>query len=424
MDSLLSCLQAVYSTAQRVEHENRLVNQYTARDFTPFQFMAWSEVPSTHMLAFFLNPDEDHGQGTLFQDIFLDHLRQLPLVGPRLPRTRWRVEAERRHGELGQIDLLLTAADRRFAICIENKPRDQTADQYQQLTRYRQVLQERHHDNYLLLYLSRAPRPPHEDSLAVVLREELQKSGHYANITYESFIRPLVEAWQQDVYPEALRTFLQQFRYQIEQWLAFPTTKPSRLMQAEEIATTLVDSSAYVHTAFDIASSLDALKRKLREKLVQQLADPANGLVGEEHWDWKGFLAGENTRPYLIRRVTTGPEPQRWPWGRFSICMELDDERLYYGIRFDIEHWHAENTTYAAWPEGTPAQLAEQFAGEPGGRPTEWWPWWRWAGPETEQNLYTAIADGTLIKELQQEVQRLVLVLDRVTASTTLEANN
>ncbi|WP_185817111.1 PDDEXK-like family protein [Hymenobacter metallilatus] len=404
-----------------MEHENRLVNQYTARDFTPFRFMAWSEVPSTHMLAFFLNPDETHGQGPLFQDIFLQHLRQLPVVGPRLPHARWKVEAERRHGELGQIDLLLTTIDRSFSICIENKPRDQTIDQYRQLKRYRKILRGRHQEGYLLLYLSRKKRNPDKESLRPRLRRALKTSGHYANITYESFILPLIDAWQQAVYPEALRTFLRHFRYQIEQWLNLPSTKPTQLMLEQEVVDKLATSGEHVRAAITVARSIEQLKRTLREKLVNSLADPAIGLVGEEHWEWNGHLDGRHSKPYLLRRVTADTAPACWPWGRFSICVEFDQGRLFYGIRFDLSNWYKGDASQAAWPAGTSEQLAGEFAGEPSGRPTEWWPWWRWAGPETEQDLYASIADSSLVKTLQQEVQRLVKVLDQFTATIELQ---
>jgi hypothetical protein len=38
---------------------------------------------------------------------------------------------------------------------VENKPRDQTIDQFRQLASYRQLLQHRHQEHYLLLYLGR-----------------------------------------------------------------------------------------------------------------------------------------------------------------------------------------------------------------------------------------------------------------------------
>ncbi|TGE03320.1 PDDEXK-like family protein [Hymenobacter fodinae] len=417
MDPLLSCLQAVASTAQRVEHENRLVNQYTARDFTPFRFMAWSEVPSTHMLAFFLNPDETHGQGTLFQDIFFEHLRQLPLLGPRLPRTRWTVEAERRHGDTGQIDLLLTTVDRQFAICVENKPRDKTGDQHRQLTRYRRFLKQRHGRHYALVYLSSIPRRPQSHSLRPSLRWRLIKSGHYVNITYQSFILTVIDAWQRAVHPESLRLFLGNFRHQIEQWLNFPSTKPAQLMQDKEVVKTLIAIPAYVHTAFDIASALDTLKHRLRDQLAQKLGSTIPDIEGAVHWKWKGFVDGDDGNPFLLRRtlLNSSSAPACWLWGRYAIAIELNEGRLIYGIRFDKNFWFpGDSSVEQPIPTGVPEQLASMLGDK--SQHTDWWPWWEWAGPTTEKDLYSAIAEGTLVKKLQQEVLRLASVLDRYTS--------
>lgn len=412
MSELIDCLHAVVATVNRVEHENRLINRYTARDFTPFRFLSgWGKVPSTHMLAFFLNPDEDHGQGTLFQELFIRKLRALPTIGPRLPAGAWRVEAERRHADYGQLDLLLTAADGSFGICLENKPRNQTIDQPQQLASYRKLLQQRHHENYLLLYLSREPREPHPNSLSQTDRETLTRTGHYANITYRSFILELLDGWHQAVHPESLRTFLRQFRHHVEQWLQFESTKPAQLMQAQEIASVLSSSVAYVQTAFDINAALNALRTQLLDRLSQDLVRQHTGLTGEIHWKDTGFLDTTRAKPFLIRRISPDNTPQRLPWGRYSIGLEFDQGKLFYGIRFDKANWYQGDTaTDEQWPADVPTLFGAQLGTN--AKAWSWWPWWEWAGPETDQELYPAIATGRMLDKLTPEIAKLVNILD------------
>ncbi|MGI4742032.1 MAG: PD-(D/E)XK nuclease family protein [Janthinobacterium lividum] len=421
MSELIACLYAVAATVSRVEHENRLVNRYTARDFTPFRFLSgWGEVPSTHMLAFFLNPDEDHGQGVLFQELFILRLRTIPVVGARLPAGPWRVEAERRHAGYGQLDLLLTAADGSFGICLENKPRDQTIDQYQQLTSYRKLLRHRHYDNYLLLYLSRKTREPHPDSLSHADRDTLTCTGHYANITYDSFVLSLLDDWYQAVYPESLRIFLRQFRHHVEQWLQFESTKPAQLMQEQEIATTLAASATNVRVAFQIQASISTLREQLLIRLTKGLMDKVAGITGAPHWRYGGFFKAETSRPFLIRRPSPTGKPEDLPWDRYSITLEFMDGKLFYGVRFDHIDWYEDDNQTAIWSDDIVARLSPVSLSEVATH-NEWWPWYAWAGPTNDFELYPAIADSSssLWQKLKPEIVRLANVLDEWSALST-----
>ncbi|MFD1874444.1 PD-(D/E)XK nuclease family protein [Hymenobacter bucti] len=417
MKELISCLHKVAAVNQRVEHENRLVNRYTARDFTPFRFISWSEVPSTHMLAFFLDPDEDHGQGPIFQELFIEELQKLLPAGIQLPKTRWLVEPERRHTDYGQLDLLLSSADRTFGICLENKPRDQTRDQPRQLTSYRELLLHRHQQRYLLLYLSREKREPSHDSLDPKLLQELTADGHYLNLTYRNFILALLDSWYQNVHPESLRIFLRQFRHQVEQWLQFESTKPAQLMQDQEIAATLASSPAYVQTAFDIQGALSALRAQLLDQLSKSLTARATGLIGDSHWKDIGFLNTTPAKPFLLRRPSPNGSPQSLPWGRYAIGLEFDGKRLFYGIRFDKANWYQDDTTAEeSWSPEAPTAFGTLLG--TGARPWSWWVWWDWVGPETDQDLYPKIAEGKVLEELVSKIGSLTTALDSYCGSS------
>lgn len=422
--ALAPLLGTVHRLVRHVEEESRLINRFTAPDFTPFHFIPPGEVPTTHLLAFLLNARQTHGQGRLFQDLFMDRLRGLPHLGPRLPKgAEWTVAAETSFGDVGRLDLLLTVPGRPgFGICIENKPRDQTGDQPKQLTRYRDYLRAHHEDHYLLLYLSRLSRPPSDDSLAAELRLELETSGHYANITYEQFLLPLLDYWRRAAKPKHLRRFLRQFRYQLEQYLNLPSTKPASLMKDTAIATELQATPASVGAAFDIAAALPALRRNLITQLMQALAAPAPGLEGRLHWSWGGFSDGVDGKTFLIRRVDNrlGAAPANWPWGRFAIGLEFYNGRLQYGIRHDTTAWHpADSGVHRyTYPQVLPlATLLGVDIDE-----EEWWLWYEYAMPEAaygsrDENLRAvcvAIADPTssLLPTLLAEIQRLTQGLD------------
>jgi len=413
---------SIISTATRivrqVEEETQQVNRFTAPDFSPFRFINQGEVATTRLLAYFLDASESHGQGRLFQDLFIDQLRALTKVSSNLPRLSWSVQVEKRIVNVGQIDLLLIAEDG-FRICIENKPRDQTVDQYRQLTNYLEHIQELRDDKYLLLYLSRLEREPHESSLAPKTRRELIDSGHYANITYQNFLLPLLDKWQQSSRPKHLRRFLRQFRYHLESWLNLPSTKPHTLMNETAIAAELLPSAESIRAAFDIAASLPTLRQMLLEKFIQQVTPPDSGLQGSVHWEWQGFTKGTQRIPFLIRRVTPGLEGSvAWPWKRYAIGLEFDKGRLFYGVRFDCNHWHPDNSKEALIPADAHTQLA-QLLPTPNGQ-WEWWPWWMWAGPENDRQLCLALADpdAVFLNTMRERVDALATALDSFCSST------
>ena len=397
---------------RRIEEETRQVNLFTAPDFTPFRFIGQGEVATTHLLAYFLDASESHGQGRLFQELFIDQLRALTKVNKRLPSLAWSVQAEKRIANVGQLDLLMIAEDG-FRICVENKPRDQTIDQYRQLASYLEHSQEPRDDNYLLLYLSRLKREPHESSIASETRQQLTDSGHYANITYLDFILPLLDKWRHAARPKHLRRFLRQFRYHLENWLNLPSTKPTTLMNESAIAAELLPSVDNIRAAFDIAASLPALRQMLLEKFIQQVTPSDSGLKGSLHWEWHGFTKGTQQVPFLIRRITPGlAEPAAWPWKRYAIGLEFDKGRLFYGIRFDCHHWHPNDSTQALMPAEAHTQLAHLLP-TPNGQ-WEWWPWWMWAGPENDRQLCIELAnpDEAFLNMIREKVTALAAVLD------------
>jgi hypothetical protein len=421
---LAPLLGTVHCLVGHVEEESRQINRFTAPDFTPFHFIPQGEVPTTQLLAFLLKASQTHGQGSLFQDLFIAQLRALPQIKQRLPQaTIWRVDAEKSFSDVGRLDLLLTAPGYPgFGICIENKPRDQTGDQPKQLTRYRDYLGAHHQEQYLLLYLSRTARLPSEDSITTELRNELEASGHYANITYQHFLLPLVENWQRAAKPKHLRRFIQQFRYHLEQYLNLPATKPASLMKDTAIATELQATPASVGAAFDIAAALPTLRRNLIAQLMQVLAAPAPGLVGSLHWSWDEFKNSIDGQPFIIRRIndSLGTQPANWPWGRYAIAIEFDNGRLYYGIRYDTTAWHSTDTGehHYTYNEVLPLAALLGVALDK----DDWWLWWAYAMPEAaygtrDENMRAtcvAIADSSsqLLPTLLGEIQRLTQALD------------
>ncbi len=77
----------------------------------------------TPLLAFLLNPEESHAQGTLFLKRFIEILgRQKGFVTPRtIDEQTWEISSEVPVGRYGIIDLLIECGAQNYILVVENK---------------------------------------------------------------------------------------------------------------------------------------------------------------------------------------------------------------------------------------------------------------------------------------------------------------
>lgn len=92
-----------------------------------------SETKHTKLLAFFLDPEESHGQGKLFLNKFLEKIDGLQLNHP-IDQYKWRVTTEDRNADI-VIKAISIIGSEKISIVIENKS-NEAVDQHNQLYRY------------------------------------------------------------------------------------------------------------------------------------------------------------------------------------------------------------------------------------------------------------------------------------------------
>lgn len=101
-------------------------NKETSCDFNMMSLFHIGETQHSFLLAYFLNPNADHGQKHLFLNVFLDLLK----INRYTDNENWIVTAEK-----GRIDILLKRIQPHSVIVIENKS-NYASDQNHQLYRY------------------------------------------------------------------------------------------------------------------------------------------------------------------------------------------------------------------------------------------------------------------------------------------------
>jgi len=120
----------------KVLDQHKKLNEETSCDFNLFQFFNPGETMHSQIIAFFLNPNETHGQGNLF---LVPFLKMLEVPNPN--EGQWIVTAE-----TGRIDVLIKRKHPNSVIIIENKS-NWAVDQPNQIYRY--WYQEIYHPNKL-----------------------------------------------------------------------------------------------------------------------------------------------------------------------------------------------------------------------------------------------------------------------------------
>ena len=166
MNLLGELVPAIQENFQRNQERNR-TNSY---QLNVFRFFEPGETTHSRLLAYFLDPNETHGQGNVF---LVKFLKLLGIAEP--DKGRWIVTAEK-----GQVDVLIKRKHPHSVVVVENKS-NFAVDQGSQLYRYwyqeiyrkqqeynvsRQLIDNPPHTRYQIIYLAPAHwKRPDEQSL-------------------------------------------------------------------------------------------------------------------------------------------------------------------------------------------------------------------------------------------------------------------
>ena len=151
---------------------NRLMEDAVARDreraeleahrFTVSNYLRTDELSLSRIIGDLLDPQQDHGQGSIFLEILL---KQLHVCLEGLRPELVAVQFEKAIYEQRRIDVYvrIPTGGTAFCLAIENKPH--ASDSKNQIRDYLAGLQKIHGESFLLLYLSGSGQPPSQWSL-------------------------------------------------------------------------------------------------------------------------------------------------------------------------------------------------------------------------------------------------------------------
>ena len=157
-----------------------------ALDFSLFHFFPIGEIKISQVLAYFLDINQNHGQGNVFLNEFIKTFYDKEIEINQVENSCEKVIAENR-----RIDIYIRIEG--LTIGIENKI--WAEDQINQLKDYSAFLEKESSGNFLLLYLTPYGLEPHPKSINEKLKKRLVEENKLKFISYKHDIIILINRW-------------------------------------------------------------------------------------------------------------------------------------------------------------------------------------------------------------------------------------
>jgi len=178
-----------------------------AFDFSLFQFFTIGENKISQILAYFLDENQNHGQGNIFLKEFVKTFYDKEIEIKQLENICEKVITENR-----RIDIYIKLKG--LTIAIENKI--WADDQKNQLKDYSTFLEQKSQGSYLLLYLNPYGLEPTTKSIKDKLKENLIEQKKLKILSYKDDIISLINNWLVICEADNVSHFLKEFKKYLE----------------------------------------------------------------------------------------------------------------------------------------------------------------------------------------------------------------
>jgi len=205
IENLLNIVKSQIDTHLKFKKE---YDKQLALDFSLFQFFTIGENKISQVLAYFLDVNQNHGQGNIFLKEFVNTFCDKEIEIEQLENICEKIIPNNNR----RIDIYIKLKD--FTIAIENKI--WADDQNNQLRDYSAFLEQKSQGNYLLLYLSPYGLEPKTKSIKEKLKESLIEKKKLKIISYKDDIISLINNWLVICEADNVSHFLKEFKKYLE----------------------------------------------------------------------------------------------------------------------------------------------------------------------------------------------------------------
>lgn len=349
-----------------------------APDFNSFNF--WSiyidENKVSEIIAFFLDPNKSHNQGSSFLSIFLKYINKhglLKSIGAV------RVECEFQTDKNRRIDIVIFFGNNDFVIGIENKIYEETQDQKEQISHYSEYLKNITNDNYLLIYLAPQNKQVSEYSISKGLKNQLIGEGKLIQLDYENDIINCIHEFSTISESDRVRSFLLDF----EKTLHKMYIGGDIMNENDMILKYANENNENLELTLKIGNAVVELKNNLYQKFHEQLSE----------------IGAELKIEYLKEKYCYSFKPQNWE--NYWISFSFEKNGLLNGI---MRHKQDKNKTRN---ETIETQLTGKW------NVSEWWLCWRFLYHNFDSNPdnFININNGKMKGEIKGIVENTIYKL-------------
>jgi hypothetical protein len=268
-------LQNYFSTFETkiklTEEARKTYGKELSPDFNLFDFWKINENKVSEIFTFFLDPAGKHEQGDVYLRHFLKKFDLDFFIFSDKDVIRVQCELSTDNGR--RIDIAIIKNDFEQIIGIENKIYAWTADQKNQVSDYLNYLHQKAKREYCLLYLCPQSKMLSDSSLNPDDRIRYENDKKLKFITYEEHIIDCIAEFSLLSENTRVRSFLKDFERKLSRMYRGENNYSSKQVAVEHIGY----SYKNLELTFLLANSLDEIKRQLKDKFEQQIAE-----IGQE----------------------------------------------------------------------------------------------------------------------------------------------
>ncbi|WP_299368275.1 PD-(D/E)XK nuclease family protein [Winogradskyella sp.] len=182
-------------------------NKQLALDFNLFQFFSIGENKISQILAYFLDVNQNHGQGDIFLSEFIKSFTNERIEIDQVVNICEKIITNKR-----RLDIYIKIKG--LTIGIENKI--WADDQNNQLKDYSTFLEKSSKGNYILFYLNPYGTKPSQKSIDKELSQKLYNENKLKVISYKQDLIPLINTWLIKCEADNVSYFLKEFKKYLE----------------------------------------------------------------------------------------------------------------------------------------------------------------------------------------------------------------
>lgn len=331
------------STSSRLTSHREFLNLHSAElapYFNVFDFITPNENRLSDIIAYFLDPKEDHGQGDVFLKSFLENMGLQDKFTNLKDVSVYREQSTEGYR---RIDIVIEQNDV-FGIGIENKP--WAKDQENQLSDYIAHLRDKKYkNNFVCIYLSQEGRDPSKESISLAILEKVLKDKELEKKSFPQF-RKWVSEWRNICQSDRVRGFLKDF----ESYLHHEFEGGSIMSIENTVVDQALSNANNLEAALHIANNVNGIK----ERLLNQLkVDIENKLKAEKSKlklvDWGLNLWGKST--FSFREDTWRNHRITFEAGKYQIMefafgvSQIEDKKID-----SIKHHLGPGENCECWP--------------------------------------------------------------------------